>query len=104
MGIQSGDNSNGRRLVVRFSVALLIPAGLLLYLFYASQSREEATHDRNLRWLAQMATQISDRVQIYSNFVRGRAEHPPAKHSNVATQSGDADTFSIEALQPTDDT
>ena len=53
----------------------------MLWLLYAAASEEENTHSRNLRWLAQMATQIHDRVQNYTNFVRDRAQ---ARQSPVA--------------------
>ena len=65
--------SSGGRISFRVAASLLIPAGIVLWLLYAAASEEEATHGRNLRWLAQMATQIHNQVQNYTNFVHDRA-------------------------------
>src|SRR5215467_3778947 len=97
MLFQSDDASGGGRIPLRFVVALLIPAGLMLYLFFAAQTLEEAVHERNLRWLAQMATQISERVQIHSNFVRDRADHPSSNSTGADVQP---EAYSIETLKP----
>jgi hypothetical protein len=76
MLFQSGDVSGGSRISLRFATVLLIPAVLIVWLLYAAQTGEEAAHGRNLRCLAQMAKLITERVQIYSDFVRERAVRP----------------------------
>src|SRR4051794_40219786 len=59
--------------IVRVLVALLIPCAIVAWLLYSAASNEESVHARNLRWLAQMANQISDRVLNYDGIVRQAA-------------------------------
>ena len=90
---------SGGRISLRVAVALLIPVSIVLWLLYAAASDEEDTHSRNLRWLAQMATQIHQRVLNYSNFVRDRAQVRGTAGAALKARS-DTQTYSIENLVP----
>lgn len=102
MFFQSSDVSRWH-ISLRFAVLLLIPASLIVCLLYAAQAQEESAHAHNLRWLAQMATQITNRVQVRSDFVRVRAEQPRSSKpgpKDSERQPGAAAHYSIDNLVP----
>jgi hypothetical protein len=76
------------KLILRVLIAILIPCSLVAWLLYSAAAQEERIHARNLRWLAQMANQISDRVLNYDGIV------------TQALRSGQNQYFAVEGLEP----
>ncbi|MBC7927207.1 MAG: cache domain-containing protein, partial [Bryobacteraceae bacterium] len=94
-----GFRSEAFSTVMRFSLRagiLIVPVLIGAFLVYMAAAEQEHLHHANLRWLAQMAAQIHDKVQNYSNLVRDRAE----PSSSLSGTANDSAPYSIESLKP----
>src|SRR4051794_31419217 len=104
MSFAYGSLSSTARASLRAGCILLIPAAIIVSLLYVAATQEEEMHNRNLRWLAQIATQVQKRVETYSNLVRDRAEakSKPAANSGTASSPSARKSvgYSIDGLKP----
>ncbi len=97
MQFRSEALSGAARLALRAGL-LLIPVTVAALLLYVASEEQEALHHANLRWLAQMAAQIRDKIANQENLVRDRAKLASADDGGSGTRADAA--YSIAALKP----
>ena len=70
----STDSLSFGRMSIRVIVAAALILGVAGSLFYSASLQRDAIHARNLRWLAQSATRIRDKILTYDQIVTRAAE------------------------------